>query len=89
MREPSPLSPLFLHFDGSYLTRFPFNAILRKYYNFVVLKIISDLIPSGSAGPQNWLGKGYPIMIYKNGHLTHIQVTSGLISLIDFAEVKY
>jgi hypothetical protein len=54
-----------------------------------MLKIISDLIPSGSAGPQNWLGKGYPIMIYKNGHLTHIQVTSGLISLIDFAEVKY
>ena len=58
----------------------------------MVLKIISDLIASGSARSQNWLGKGYPIMIYKNGgvgHLTHIQVTPGFISLIDFAEVKY
>jgi len=57
-----------------------------------VLQIVSDFIPSRSTGPQNWPGKGYPIMIYKNGgvgHLTHIQVTPGLISLIDFAEVKY
>jgi hypothetical protein len=57
----------------------------------VVLKIISDLIPAGSAGPQNWLGKGDPIMIYKNGGVgdqTHTQVTSGLISFIDFSEVK-
>jgi hypothetical protein len=57
-----------------------------------VLKIISDLVASGSARSQNWLGKRYPIMIYKNGgvgHLTHIQVTPGLISLIDFTEVKY
>ena len=34
IRESSPLSPLFLHFDGSYLTRFQFNAILRKTLQF-------------------------------------------------------
>ena len=38
MREPSPLSPLFLHFDGSYLTRFQFNAILRKTLQFCGVK---------------------------------------------------
>ena len=34
MREPSTLSPLLLHFDGSYLTKFQFNAILRKTLQF-------------------------------------------------------
>ena len=34
IRESSPLSPLFLHFDDSYLTRFQFNAILRKTLQF-------------------------------------------------------
>ena len=38
MREPSTLSPLLLHFDGSYLTKFQFNAILRKTLQFCGVK---------------------------------------------------
>ena len=60
MREPSPLSPLFLHFGGSYLTIFQFNAILRKTLQFCGVK---DHIRSHSCrigGASELARKGVP-----------------------------
>jgi len=34
VRSPARLGPLFLHFDGSVLTRYQFNSVLQKALKF-------------------------------------------------------